>query len=202
MNRKTAKCPVKDSDANDTEDDDETKPLADTSPQSEGKPAVKRINSKGLEVLRNGTVSMRGLELSTSRPCKSRDPDADKLFDACLTLSKAFQFFAFVQFGKNHPVEEVRDEDARKLLLRCAAKYAINEENVQEFFDSPAEQISAFGVGLAKNSQQALKYALYGVTMNFLSEKVFTSRDVYASDAVKLHLGLTEPNAGKSILDM
>jgi hypothetical protein len=202
LNRKTAKRPIKDADENNTEDDDETSPLAVTSPQSEGKPAVKRINSKGLEVLRNGTVSMRGLELSTSRPCKSRDPDAIKLFEACLTLSKAFQFFAFVRFGKNHPVEKVRDEDARRLLLRCAAKYAMNEVHVREFFDSPTEQISAFGVGLAKNSQQALKYALYGVTMNFLSDKVFTPRDVYASDAVKLHLGLTGPNAGKCFLDM
>ena len=78
----------------------------------------------------------------------------------------------------------------------------MNEENVQEFFDSPAEQISAFGVGLARNLQQSLKYELYGVTMNFLSEKVFTPRDVYASEAAKLHLGLTGQNAGKCILDM
>ena len=163
---------------------------------------MKRINSKGLAVLGNGVVSMRDLELSAERPAKSRDPDALKMFDASLTFSKAFQFFSFVQFGKNHPVEKVRDEDARRLLLRCAAKYAMNEENVQQFFDSPAEQISAFGVGLARNLQQSLKYALYGVTMNFLSEKVFTPRDVYASDAVKLHLGLTGPNAGKCILDM
>ena len=202
MNRTTVKRPVKDSDANDTEDDDKTKPPADTSPQSGGKPTVKRINSKGLAVLGNGVVSMRDLELSAERPAKSRDPDALKMFDGSPTFSKAFQFFSFVQFGKNHPVEKVRDEDARRLLLRCAAKYAMNEVHVREFFDSPTEQISAFGVGLAKNSQQALKYALYGVTMNFLSEKVFTPRDVYASDAVKLHLGLTGPNAGKCFLDM
>ena len=163
---------------------------------------MNRINSKGLAVLRNGTVSMWGLELSTSRPCKSMDPDACKLFDASLTFSKAFQFFPFVQFGKNHQVEKVRDEDARRLLLRCAAKYAMNEVHVQDFFNSPTEQISAFGVGLARNLQQSLRYALYGVTMNSLSEKVFTPRDVYASDAVKLHLGLKGLNAGKCILDM
>ncbi len=62
----------------------------------------------------------------------------------------------------------------------------------------------AFGVGLAtwRHLQQALRYALYGVAINFLSEKVFTPRDLYASDAVKKHLGLTGPNDGKFILDM
>ena len=43
---------------------------------------------------------------------------------------------------------------------------------------------------------------LYGMVMNYLSEKVFTPRDVFASDEVKVHLGLTGPNAGKSFLDM
>jgi hypothetical protein len=105
------------------------------------------INSKGLAVLSNGVVSMRELELCAERPSKSRDPDASKLFDTSLTFSKAFQFFSLVRFGKNHPVEKARDEDARRLLLRCAAPFAMNEVHVQEFFDSPSEQISAFGIG-------------------------------------------------------
>jgi hypothetical protein len=185
----------------DTEDDDETKP-ADSSPQSAGKSDTKRVNAKGLSVLRNGVVSMRDLELSADRPTKSRDPDACKLFDTSLTFSKAFQLFSLVHFGKNNPVEKVRDEDARRLLMRCAAKYAMNEVNHVEFFNNPSEQISAFGIGMARNLQQALRYGLYGVTMNFLSEKVFTPRDLYASDAVKKHLGLTGPNDGRCILDM
>ena len=188
-----------------TEDDDEAK-TADSSPQSAGKSAVKsaakKVNAKGLSVLRNGVVSMRDLELCADRPAKSRDPDACKLFDASLTFSKAFQFFSLVHFGKNHPVEKVRDEDARRLLMHCAAKYAMNEGNLAAFFKNPPEQISAFGIGMARNLQQALRYGLYGVTMNFLSEKVFTPRDLYASDAVKKHLGLTGPNEGKCILDM
>ena len=185
----------------DTEDDDETK-TADSSPQSAGKSAAKKINAKGLSVLRNGVVSMRDLELCADRPTKSRDPDASKMFGASLTFSKAFQFFSLVHFGKNHPVEKVRDEDSRRLLMRCAAKYAMNEVNLDEFFNNPPEQISAFGIGMARNLQQALRYGLYGVTINFLSEKVFTPRDLHASDAVKKHLGLTGPNDGKCILDM
>jgi hypothetical protein len=97
---------------------------------------------------------------------------------------------------------KARDEDARRLLMRCAAKYAMSEVNLEEFFNNPPEQISAFGVGLARNLQQALRYGLYAVTTNFLSEKVLTPRDVYASDAVKKHLGLTGPYDAKCILDM
>jgi hypothetical protein len=62
--------------------------------------AVKKVNAKGLAVLRNGVVSMRNLELCEERPTKSRDPDACKLFDASLTFSKAFQLFSLVQIGK------------------------------------------------------------------------------------------------------
>ncbi len=145
---------------------------------------------------------MLDLELCAERPTKSRDPNACKLFDASLTFSKAFQFFSLVRFGKHHPVEKARDEDARRLLMLCTAKYAMNDVNHEEFFNNPPEQISVFGVGLARILQQALRYALYGVTMNFLSEKVFTLCDLYASDAVKKHLGLTGPNDGKYILDM
>jgi hypothetical protein len=87
-----------------------------------------------------------------------------------LTFSKAFQFFSLVHFGKNHPVEKVRDEDARRLLMRCAAKYAMNEVNHVEFFNNQSEQISAFGIGMARNLQQALRYAWYGVT-NELSQR-------------------------------
>jgi hypothetical protein len=131
---------------------------------------------------------MLDLELCAERPTKYRDPDACKLFEASMTFSKAFQFFSLVHFGKNYPVEKARDEDARRLLMRCAAQYAMNEVNQDEFFNNPPEQM---------NLQQALRYALYGMTMKFLSEKVFTPRDLYASDAVKKHLGLMGPNDGK-----
>ena len=155
--------------AKETEDDDEQTPSADSnsSPQSAGKSAtVKKINSKSLSILRNGVVSTRDLELSVERPSKSRAPKVKKLLGSSLTRSKAFQFYSLVHFGRNHPMEKARDEAARQLLLRCAAPYAMNEAYMQEFFDSPSEQISAFGIGLARSLQQSMKYALYCVTMN------------------------------------
>ncbi len=72
-----------------TEDDDETK-TAHSSSQSAGKSAAKKVNAKGLLVLRNGVVSMRDLELCADRHTKSRDPDVCKLFDASLRSVKLF----------------------------------------------------------------------------------------------------------------
>jgi hypothetical protein len=40
------------------------------------------------------------------------------------------------------------------------------------------------------------------MVMNYLSEKVFMPRDAFASDEVKVHLGLTGPHAGNIFLDM
>jgi hypothetical protein len=60
-----------DSVANETDDDDKKQPVADSTgstPQSEVKSAVKKINSKGLAVLKNGVVAKRELELCAERP--------------------------------------------------------------------------------------------------------------------------------------
>jgi hypothetical protein len=81
----------------------------------------------------------------------------------------------------------------------------MNYVHVQEFFAKPAEQVSAFSIGLSKNLQQSMRYGLYGMVMNYLrilSEQVFTPRDVFASDEVNVYLRLTGPNARKSFLDM
>ena len=176
----------------------ETESETETSPQS----SSRRINSKGLNILSNGSVSMRSLELCSERPCKSRDSDARKLFNASLMLSKTFRFFSLVLNGKHLPVEKVRDEDSRMIIFRSAAPFAMNNVHVQKFFAKPAEQVSAFAIGLSKNLQQSMRYGLYGMGMNYLSEKGFTPRDVFASDEVKVHLGLIGPNTGKRFLDM
>ena len=91
-----------------------TESETETPPQS----SSRRINSKGLNILRNGSVYIRSLELCSERPCKSRDPDARKLFNASLMLSKSFQFFSLVLNGKHLPVEKVRDDDARMITFQ------------------------------------------------------------------------------------
>jgi hypothetical protein len=134
----------------------ETESETETSPHWQS--SSRRIISKGLNILSNGSVFMRSLELCSERPCKSRDPDAGKLFNASLMFSKSFQFFSLVLNGKHLPVEKVRDEDTRMIILRSAAPSAMNDVHVQEFFAKPAEQVSAFAIGLAKNLQQSMSY--------------------------------------------
>ena len=51
--------------------------------------STRKRNSKGLVCLRNGNVAMRDLDLASRISTKTRDDDADKMFHAKLTLSKA-----------------------------------------------------------------------------------------------------------------
>jgi hypothetical protein len=67
------------------------------------------------------------------------------------------QVFSLVQNSKHLPVEKVRDEDTRMITLRSAAPFAMNDVHVQEFFAKPAEQVSAFAIGLSKNLQQSMR---------------------------------------------
>jgi hypothetical protein len=58
--------------------------------------AAFRMNSKGFVILSsNSAVSMRELNLSAEVPCKSRDPDGLKIFNASLTFSKSFGVFSY-----------------------------------------------------------------------------------------------------------
>ncbi len=78
---------------------------------------TRAVNAKGLEVLGNGVVSMRALDLAHQVPTKSRDADAPKLFSVSLTLSKAFTLICSVHCCKHMPVEKHRDEPARLIIL-------------------------------------------------------------------------------------
>ncbi len=101
-----------------------------------GSPTVtdktRAVNSKGLEVLTNGVVSMRSLDLAHQVPTKFRDTDTPKLFSVSLTLSKAFTLIIFVHGGKHMPVEKHRDEAARLIILQSAAKYSLNPASKED----------------------------------------------------------------------
>ncbi len=97
---------------------------------------------------------------------------------------------------------KVRDEAARMIAVRSAALYALNTSNMEKFFSSPPEQVSTFAIGLPKNLQQALRCGMYGLAMDYLNDEVLTQRDVQPCDDVKLHLGLTGPNAGRSLMEL
>ena len=69
-----------------------------------GSPTVtektRAVNSKGLEVLGNGVVSMRALDLAHQVPTKSRDAGSQERCNVSLTLSKAYTLICFVHCGR------------------------------------------------------------------------------------------------------
>ncbi len=95
----------------------------------------RKTNSKGLVVLGNGTISMRDLDLASRVPTKIKDDGTDKLFNARLTLSKAFTLFTLIIHGKNLPIEKIRDETHRLILLRSAAPYCLSKEILDTIFE-------------------------------------------------------------------
>lgn len=145
---------------------------------------------------------MRELPLASRVPSKTRDTDADKLFGASLTWGKAFTFFSLVTTGKVPPVEKVRDDNQRLVILKSAARYCLSDEQVGEIEKADAESRNAYLIAFAKNTQQVVRYQLYGMVNNYVSEKILTPRDVHASSEVKLHLGLTGVNAEKSFMEL
>ena len=162
----------------------------------------KKKNSKGLVVLGNGVVAMRDLDLASRVPTKTKDDDTAKLFNASLSLSKAFTLFTFIVHGKNLPIEKIRDDNYRQCLLYSAAPYCLNQETLDMIVGTDRDEKNAYLIALAKNAQQVIRYVLYGQVGNYMNERVFTPRDVFPADDVKLHLGLTGDNARKCFMEL
>ena len=145
---------------------------------------------------------MRDLELASRVPTKTRDEDAAKLFNSSLTLSKAFTLMTFIMHGKNLPIEKIRDDNNRHVLLYSAAPYCVSKDTLDLVLGADRDERNAYLVGLAKNAQQVIRYQIYGLAGNYMNERVFTPRDVYPADEVKLHLGLTGDNARKCFMEL
>ena len=171
---------------------------SDISPAS----SKRRKNNKGLVVLDNGVVAMRNLELASRVPTKTRDDDTPKLFSSSLTLSKAFTLFTFIVHGNKLPIEKIRDDSHRQILLHSASPYCLSQETLATVLAADPDEKNAYLIGLAKNAQQVIRYTLYGIVGNYMNERVFTPRDVYPAEDVKLHLGLTGDNARKCFMEL
>jgi hypothetical protein len=68
--------------------------------------------------------------------------------------------------------------------------------------DADPDERKAYLIGMVKNAQQVVKYILPGLVGNYMNEKVLTSRDVFPTEDVKLHLGLTGANAHKCFMEL
>jgi hypothetical protein len=163
---------------------------------------VTKVNKKGLPVLANNVVSMRLLDLASQVPAKTHYPGAKKLHNSRLSLSKCFALMSFVEYGKQMPVEKVRDSTHRLILLQSVALYCLSQEQLDMILEGDPDERNAYLIGLAKNAQQIIKYGLGGTVNNYVGEKVLTPRDVYLSDEIKIHLGLVNENSKKAFMDM
>ena len=153
-------------------------------------------------ILGNGVVAMRDLDLASHVPTKTKDEDTPRLYNASLTLSKAFTLFTLIVHGKNLPIEKVRDEPNRLSLLHSAAPYCLSKETLDTILGADRDEKNAYLIALAKNAQQVIRYVIYGLSGNYMNERVFTPRDVFPAEDVKLHLGLTGDNARKCFMEL
>ena len=161
-----------------------------------------RYNAQGMRVNCNNVVSLRHLPLAMQVPTKTRDEGTMKCFGAAHTLSKAYTLFTLIVNGSKMPVEKQRDSVMQMMLLRSAGPYCLSKESKDTLLEADTEELHAYLTGLAKNAQQITKYNVYGIAGNFLADKVLTQHDVFPSETVKKHLGLTGEHATKSFMDM
>ncbi len=119
--------------------------------------AKRKINAKGLEILSNGVVSMRSLDLNAQVPTKTRDAGSPTIFSARLTLSKAYTLITFIHGGKHMPVEKHRDETSRLVILHSTAPYCLSDESLKTIMDAEPDERSAYLIGLAKIAQQVIR---------------------------------------------
>ncbi len=122
---------------------------------------------------------MCSLELNKAVPTKPRDPEAAKLLEASLTVSKAYSLFSFVVFGKHQKTEKHRDKGASPKIFHSASPYCLNAESKQAIMATDKEERNTYLIGLAKIIQQTVSYAVPGTAINHMCDKVLTIRYIH-----------------------
>ena len=100
------------------------------------------------------------------------------------------------------PVEKHRDSALRMILVPSSASCSLSKEQLETILEAEPDVLCAYLTALAKNTQQVIRYTLYGQFNNYLDDKVLTQRDVYPSDNVKLHLCLTGDYQRKAFMEL
>ena len=166
------------------------------------KGSSERFNSKGHRINANNVVSLRHLPLANQIPAKTKDSGTDKFFGVNLNLSKTNTIISLIVFGHKLPVEKHRDNASRMALLYTVAPFCLSEETMAVIVAADPDERNALLSGLARNSQQFIRYHLKGMVGNFMSDKVLTQKDVHPNAVIKKHLGLIEEHAVKSFMEV
>jgi hypothetical protein len=88
------------------------------------------------------------------------------------------------------------------ILVRTAAQYSLSADQLEMLLEEQPDELCAYMTALARNTQQVIRYTVYGQFNNFMDDKVLYQRDVYPSDNVKLHLCLTGNIHRKSFMEL
>jgi hypothetical protein len=161
-----------------------------------------RYNAKGHRVNSNNVISLRHLPLANRIPAKTRDPGTAKFFGGTLNLSKGSTMIALIVFGNKLPIEKHRDITSRLQLLQTVAPFCLSEETLADILKADPEEINALLSGLARNSQQYIRYHLVGNVGNFMADKVLTQKDIHPNEVIKKNLGLIQDHAYKSFMEV
>ena len=144
-----------------TESDDDAAPSETASAgQEDSSPA--RYNSKGFRITANGNFSIRESELASQIPSKTRYEGAPRFFHAALSISKAFTVATFIIYGKHMPVGKHRDITFRLILLHTAAQFSLSKDQLDTILEADPVEMGAYLIALARNTQQVVRYTLYG----------------------------------------
>jgi hypothetical protein len=109
---------------------------------------------------------------------------------------------ALIVFGNKVPIEKHRDITSRLQLLHTVAPFCLSEETLADILKADPEEINALLSGLARNSQQYIRYHLVGSVGNFMSVKVLTQKDIGPNEVITKNLGLIQDHAWKSFMEL
>ena len=172
------------------------------SPSDQSSSSERKINKHCLVCLDNGVVSLKHLDLSREIPSKTRVMGTQELFGARLSWGEAFSFFCLLKCGKVLPIEKYRDHDMRLQIMRSAFKYTLDDVQRATILGAESAELNAYLLGMARATQQKLRYVLYGMASNHFNEQVLLRHGLRPAAEVQKHLGLVGPHEHKGFMDM
>ena len=90
----------------------------------------------------------------------------------------------------------------RLQIMRSAFKYALDDVQRATILGAESAELNAFLLGMARATQQKLRYALYGMASNHFNEQVILRHGLRSTAEVQKHLGLAGPHEHKGFMDM
>ena len=109
--------------------------------------------------------------------------------------------FVLLKCGKVLQIEKYRDHDMRLQIMHSAFKYTLDDVQRATILGAESAELNAYLLGMARATQQKLRYVLYGMASNHFNEQVLLRHGLRPAEVQK-HLGLVGPHEHKGFMDM